>query len=756
MSETYRALTRKYRPNSFEDIVSQDHVSNTLLNAIKQNRLSHAYMFCGPRGVGKTTMARVLARVINQIDSNIDGESLNQTLNIIEMDAASNNKVEDVHHLRESVRIPPQNGRYKVFIVDEVHMLSKAAFNALLKTLEEPPEHAIFIFATTEPHKVLPTILSRVQRFDFKRISVDEIVSRLRKIAQDEHIQIDEESLHVIAKKADGALRDALGLMDQAIAFCGDQITHNELLQALNVVGTERLFEFMNCVKSRDADAGLQLINTLLQEGYDIQEFLIGLTEHLRNLYIAHHSPQLYLVEASDDTKARYQQTAQDFSRDDLMRMMHMISEAQIKLKDANQPRIQFEITLLKLIHMEKSENLAKLLTELEEVKKNFRSQGTELQSDEVTELQSKDSQQVREPEHPSTGSGTGTEGQRNTGTKEQSELVPESDSDLEVPHQDAEISSSSSNNGLETSEVAEEQRNVPSTGSGTGTEGQRSTGTQGQREIPRQAREPVSELNSNPVESEQNVDQNNNGFHQPEDEIEKKSPLERGFRGVSENTDGSQVSNGNPPSNGIPKPELEAKTSDSVIDTAQIVNSEPESPATDSIIDEFDMVGAPALVTDVTHQAKKLHLSSNGNNVVTAEVKVVAEPEVTRDPDQKLTFEEVRAAWPKFLETLGNRVPKILELQVQRVKPTELKGMELTLECDNPLAQRMLKEQEMELTPILKEHIGCRLRFNPIVVQNTETRQKASNPYERFKEIQEKDPILRELVERFGAELEY
>ncbi|MGB0347525.1 MAG: DNA polymerase III subunit gamma/tau, partial [Balneolaceae bacterium] len=386
MSETYRALTRKYRPNSFEDIVSQDHVSNTLLNAIKQNRLSHAYMFCGPRGVGKTTMARVLARVINEIDLNVDGEALNQTLNIIEMDAASNNKVEDVHHLRESVRIPPQNGRYKIFIVDEVHMLSKAAFNALLKTLEEPPEHAIFIFATTEPHKVLPTILSRVQRFDFKRISVDEIVTRLRKISSDEQIHIDDESLHVIAKKADGALRDALGLMDQAIAFCGDNITHDELLKALNVVGTDRLFQFMQCVEKKDADAGLRLINILLQEGYDIQEFLIGLTEHLRNLYIAHHSPQMYLVEASEETKNKYLQTAQSFSRDDLMRMLHMISEAQIKLKDANQPRIQFEIALLKLIHMEKSENLGKLLAEIDALKKNSRNLG---QRDKVTEDES-------------------------------------------------------------------------------------------------------------------------------------------------------------------------------------------------------------------------------------------------------------------------------------------------------------------------------------------------------------------------------
>src|SRR6056297_164214 len=238
MSDNYRALTRTYRPTSFDDIVSQKHVSNTLKNAIKQNRLAHAYMFCGPRGVGKTTMARVLARTVNEIDQQVDGESLNQTLNVVEIDAASNNSVDDIRDLRERVRIPPQNGRYKIYIIDEVHMLSKSAFNALLKTLEEPPDHVIFIFATTEPHKVLPTILSRVQRFDFKRISVDQIVERLANVAENEGINIDEESLHVIAKKADGALRDALGLMDQAIAFCGNNIQHEELLRALNVVST--------------------------------------------------------------------------------------------------------------------------------------------------------------------------------------------------------------------------------------------------------------------------------------------------------------------------------------------------------------------------------------------------------------------------------------------------------------------------------------------------------------------------------------
>src|SRR5699024_6771298 len=284
MSDNYRALTRTYRPHTFDDIVSQEHVSSTLKNAIKKNRLAHAYMFSGPRGVGKTTMARVLARSVNNIEKDVDGEALNQTLNIIEIDAASNNGVDDIRDLRDRVRIPPQNGRYKIYIIDEVHMLSKAAFNALLKTLEEPPDHVIFIFATTEPHKVLPTILSRVQRFDFKRISIEQIVVQLKRVARAEGIEVDEESLHVIAKKADGALRDALGLLDQAIAFCGTTISHDELLQALNAVSTDRMFELMETVVNHDAAGGLALVHHLLQEGYDIQEFLVGLTEHLRNL----------------------------------------------------------------------------------------------------------------------------------------------------------------------------------------------------------------------------------------------------------------------------------------------------------------------------------------------------------------------------------------------------------------------------------------------------------------------------------------
>lgn len=619
MSENYRALTRKYRPLNFEDIVSQEHVSGTIQNAIKQNRLSHAYMFCGPRGVGKTTMARVLARSINNVGSDVDGEMLAQTLNIIEIDAASNNSVDDVRDLRERVRIPPQNGRYKVYIIDEVHMLSKAAFNALLKTLEEPPAHAIFIFATTEPHKVLPTILSRVQRFDFKRISVEEIVARLRKISLDEGISIDDESLHVIAKKADGALRDALGLMDQAIAFCGDTITHNELLKALNVVGTDRLFEFMECVKAHDADKGLNLINELLQDGYDIQEFLIGLAEHLRNLYVAHHSKQLYLVEASPETKKRYAQSAPDFSRDDLIRMLHIVSEAQIKIKDANQPRIQFEITLLKLIHMERSQQLSQLLAELQALKKK--------------------------PNNLLNGApGTYHDSNKEdaVGVKEGFDAKPD-------------------------------YAGHPQNGSANG--------------------------------------------HR----VESRQP--------DKNTEESRET-------------FQSTTSTPLSSNTQIEDIGDE--------DVFD-IGRPALALQST-TTERVVINRQENTAT--EIESTTETQIV--VKEKLTFGRIQDCWPHFLTVVRAQYPMILHLQLERLQLKDLKGNELVLQCDSEFARTMIHEQSLELARKLKEHVGHMLRFKIVVNKSSQSHPVEISPYEKFKQLQQKNPILRDIVEIFGAELEY
>ena len=600
MSNSYRALTRKYRPQSFDDIVSQEHVSNTLLNAVEQDRIAHAYMFCGPRGVGKTTMARVLARVINGIDDTVDGEALNQTLNIIEIDAASNNKVEDVHHLRESVRIPPQNGRYKIFIVDEVHMLSKAAFNALLKTLEEPPEHAIFIFATTEPHKVLPTILSRVQRFDFKRIAVDEIVARLEKITRDEGITIDHESLHVIAKKADGALRDALGLLDQAIAFCGDDIQHHELLKALNVVGSDRLFEFMGFVTQRNSSGGLELIHTLLQEGYDIQEFLVGLVEHLRNLYVAKQSRKMDLIEASAETKSRYQKEAQSLDATDIMRYLYLVSEHQIKIKEVSQPRISFELMFLKMVHLEPLDGLKKLIAKV----------------------------QV---------------------------------------------------GGVDVSDAVEATQAVED-----------ATETSDAVEVPKTIEEPEPAQESEPPSSTRK---------------EKPSFLDRIDLGAPSLSDHQDH-----PKETTPSTEAEVPNEAVEADGNEQVQPEEDTPQKET-----------------------------GNN------------------DQKqLSFDTITAAWEDFVQGLSGKIPKILELQVERVQPVDLVGDVLKLECDNPLSKQMLDQQSRELCLHLKDHIGYMLRLHIEVINEQTAPKKEKNPYEFFKELIKKDPILKDIVDKLGAELEY
>jgi len=653
MSNSYRALTRKYRPQSFDDIVSQEHVSNTLLNAVEQDRIAHAYMFCGPRGVGKTTMARVLARVINGIDDGVDGEALNQTLNIIEIDAASNNKVEDVHHLRESVRIPPQNGRYKIFIVDEVHMLSKAAFNALLKTLEEPPEHAIFIFATTEPHKVLPTILSRVQRFDFKRIAVDEIVTRLEKITRDEGIAIDHESLHVIAKKADGALRDALGLLDQAIAFCGDNIQHDELLKALNVVGSDRLFEFMGFVTGRNPSGGLELIHTLLQEGYDIQEFLVGLVEHLRNLYVAKQSNKMALIEASAETKNRYLKEAQVLDATDIMRYLYLVSEHQIKIKEVSQPRISFELMFLKMVHLEPLDGLKKLIAKVQE--------GGAIQSDENT--------------------------QKSVAAVEPAEIL-ETPKATEQP-MTTEVSQNSE--ATQASEAAEEPMTTETTQEAEPTEN------------------PETESSSEP---EAEPDTSQTKPEEPEPEPELDTPVQKDKPSFLDRIDLGSPSLGTPDQS--PKKDASIST---------------EAPSNDQDLEEGSSV----------QPEEKSPEKETGSN------------------DQKqLSFDAIEAVWEDFVRGLSGKIPKILELQVERVRPVDLVGDLLKLECDNPLSKQMLDQQSRELCLHLKDKIGFMLRFQIEVITEKSAPKKEKNPYEFFKELVKKDPILKDIVDKLGAELEY
>ena len=378
MSE-YIATARKWRPMKFEEVVGQGHVTATLRNALATKRLTHAYLFSGPRGVGKTTAARILAKAVNCLhpkDDNPDNEceicreiTDGRSFDVLEIDGASNRGVEEIRNLRESVRYPPTVGKYKVYIIDEVHMLTKEAFNALLKTLEEPPSHVLFIFATTELHKVPATIVSRCQRFAFRRISVGEIIDNLRTIAGLEDLKIEDDALLLIAKKGDGSLRDAQSMFDQVVALCGRNITYPQIAEALNIVDEEMYFRLTDLIKANDAKGGLALVEELMNSGHDIREFLAGLLEHLRNIMIAKETGSTDLIEASDLYKKRYAEEAKAFSVADLLRLQRFVGGTEAATRWSAQPRFRLEADIVQMISMASAAEVAELIHRVDELK---------------------------------------------------------------------------------------------------------------------------------------------------------------------------------------------------------------------------------------------------------------------------------------------------------------------------------------------------------------------------------------------------
>ena len=358
--ESFVVSARKYRPSTFETVVGQHTLTQTLKNAIKSNHLAHAYLFCGPRGVGKTTCARIFAKTINCQHLTADFEPCNEcesckafneqrSYNIHELDAASNNSVDDIRSLIEQVRIPPQVGKYSVYIVDEVHMLSQGAFNAFLKTLEEPPAHAIFILATTEKHKILPTILSRCQIYDFNRITIPDTVDYLQKIAQREQIKIDVEALNVIAQKSDGGMRDALSIFDQLVNFCGTDISYQDAISTLNVLDYEYYFRLVDCALVSDVTGALLLFNEVLAKGFDGQHFVDGLGSHLRDVMVSKDVATIALLEKGESVSKRYAEQAAKTPLPFLYKALQMVGEASLNYRLSRNKRLAVEILLIKL-----------------------------------------------------------------------------------------------------------------------------------------------------------------------------------------------------------------------------------------------------------------------------------------------------------------------------------------------------------------------------------------------------------------------
>ncbi len=372
----YQVTARKWRPKKFDDVVGQEHITSTLKNAIKTNRIAHAYIFTGPRGVGKTTTARILAKALN-CENPIDFEPCNecemcrtindsQTMDIIEIDGASNRGIDEIRTLRESVKYAPTRGKYKIYIIDEVHMLTKESFNAFLKTLEEPPAHTIFVFATTDIHKVPLTIISRCQRFDFRRIQLETIKNTLSNIAKEEKIKIDDKTLTLISKKADGALRDAQSLFDQVVSFCGAKIDSETVAKMLNLIDDDLFFTISDAILEKDFNIVFQTTEKIYQNGWDFIDFNDGLLEHFRNILTVILTERTELVETAEVYRTKYANYLETFSKGDLLRILNYLSKLQQELRYSNNQKLKIEIALTNLVGLEKSATLSEIISGLE------------------------------------------------------------------------------------------------------------------------------------------------------------------------------------------------------------------------------------------------------------------------------------------------------------------------------------------------------------------------------------------------------
>ncbi|HPN36983.1 MAG TPA: DNA polymerase III subunit gamma/tau [Melioribacteraceae bacterium] len=368
---------RKWRPQTFSEVVGQEHISTTLTNALANGRIAHAYMFTGPRGIGKTTTARILAKRLNCLNPK-DGEPCNECemckdfmdntiLDVFEIDGASNRRIEEIRAIREAVKYTPAKGKFKIYIIDEVHMLTVESFNALLKTLEEPPEHVVFIFATTDIHKVPLTIISRCQRFDFRRVELKDTKNLLLKIATAEGIEIDDQSLTLIAKRADGALRDAQSLFDQVVSFCGNKITKELITEMLNLIDDQIYFNVSDAILNRDFTKVLEVSEAIYNNGWNLIDFLNGLIEHFRNFMVLRISRKTELIETSEVMKQLYLKYVDSFAESDLIRILTFINKTQYDIKNSANPKLKLEVALFQLVGIEKSSTITELINTIKE-----------------------------------------------------------------------------------------------------------------------------------------------------------------------------------------------------------------------------------------------------------------------------------------------------------------------------------------------------------------------------------------------------
>ena len=703
--QRYLVTARKYRPSLFKEVVAQEHVTETLKNAIRLERLAHAYLFSGPRGVGKTTAARILAKAINcetpkeeredeaepccECDS-CESFEAGRSLNVFEMDAASNNKVDDIRELREKVRIPPQGEQKKVYILDEVHMLSKQAFNALLKTLEEPPAHALFIFATTEPHKVLPTILSRCQRFDFRRIPVPKIVERLREVCEVEGVEADEESLMLLARKGNGALRDALSAFDQALSLCGSTLAYGELTQALGVVDQDLFFKLTDHVATQNTAGMLKLVRHVVRSGYDLQEVLVGLAEHLRNLLVGHSLGGDALEEVAASTRTRYAKEADRFEEADLLRLLTMAGEAEDDIKQSPQPRLKLETTLLKMAQLRRSADLREVLEKIDRLEQ--RADEGELPNpapDDEASLSD------------SSSTGTPDEAETTSATEENSTAEPADAAAEPVP-----------DHGSESNVVSTPSEETPSSE-------QEPSDAPDDEEMPATTAEAESADEDSPTATEED-DAPPRPDHRREDETEDR----------------------NDPGSGA-------------------------EPGSDPSVEYNDLFGPPALKsddpsagTDDTNATGERTSAKNsgGQNDGSAQAAMVAEAGSERS--STATDDGLAAAWPRIVQAVKEEHISLGSL-LREAEPVECTAGTLTVTVPRDLHRDSLRDRKRVLLQHVATTVEQSVEEIRFVVETTTDSTEADagasdeplSPREQLQQLRNTYPVLDVLFTDFGAE---
>ena len=712
----YLVTARKYRPQTFGDLVAQEHVAETLRNAITRGRLAHAYLFSGPRGVGKTTAARILAKAVNcqtPLAERPEAEpcrtcdscrafEAGRSMNIIEIDAASNNRVEDIRELRDTVRVPPQGAKKKVYILDEVHMLSASAFNALLKTLEEPPPYALFIFATTEPHKVLPTILSRTQRFDFRRIAVPEIVTRLEAICTAEGVQADDESLVLIARKGDGALRDALSLFDQAISLCGTQLEAPALREALGVVDTDLYFAATDRAHAGDRPGLLGLVDGLVTRGYDLNEFILGLADHIRNLLVARSTGSGDLIEGTFATKERYLDAAGPYAEADLLHLLMLTEETASALRESRQPRLTLELALLKMASLEKAADLKQLLAHLRRLEAAVASGKLPNPSATAPTAETPTTSPSSAPSTPETPVSRSTP----ASAPPPSEAPPASASQTAEPP---------------TSYDARPDRGAPSDAS------------------------PQAALPSTPPQgyaadpAELAVDTSENPFP-PQHAVEPETQPEP--------TSSSPESAPEPPSDdsdgGLPE-----------APQPQPVAPTPSAPAVPRATpsQRESLFGAPALRRSGGDGASRTQAA-----LAMGDGAQDGSPQLATPVSDPLggALADVRDAWPRLVDAVRAEGHVRLAAVIGSGTPHRIARGSVEVAMPDDFSQRVADGELATLLPILSRILATEppaLRFT-LAPQDVPETAREADPFERLKQLRQEHPTVRALFERFGAEI--